>query len=197
MLTKLLAAMTFVLASGLVLAAGPDAGAGYGPGMMGGYGPGTRGGNGPGGYGPGGYGQGMMGGYGQGMMGAYGRGGYGSGMMGGGGPGMMYFGHEMQYSLGLTDEQRKKLDAIHDDMQARNWEIMGKMRGEMAKMRDLSSAEPLDRKALDDTYKRLNDLRQQRFDARLTARSQIEGLLTKEQKEHFKSSGPWWLDETD
>lgn len=172
-------ATTVLLVSGFALAAGPDAGAGYGPGMAGGYGPGMMGG-----YGQRGSGPGMMGGY-------------GPGMMGGGGPGMMYFGHEMQYSLGLTDEQRKKLDAIHDDMQAKNWEIMGKMRGEMAKMRDLSSAEPLDRNALDDTYKRLNDLRQQRFDARLTARSQIEGLLTKEQKERFKSSGPWWLDETD
>lgn len=172
-------ATTVLLVSGFALAAGPDAGAGYGPGMAGGYGPGMMGG-----YGQRGSGPGMMGGY-------------GPGMMGGGGPGMMYFGHEMQYSLGLTDEQRKKLDAIHDDMQAKNWEIMGKMRGEMAKMRDLSSAEPLDRNALDDTYKRLNDLRQQRFDARLTARSQIEGLLTKEQKERFKSSGPWWLDESD
>ena len=138
----------------------------------------------------GGYGPGMMGGYGPGMMGGYGR-----GM--GGGPGMMYFGHGMQQTLGLSDEQRKKIDAIHDDLQAKSWEIMGKMRGEMASMRELTSADPLDKAALDGVYKRINDLRQQRFDAHIAARSQMEAVLTKEQKERFKGFGPWWLGESD
>jgi Spy/CpxP family protein refolding chaperone len=170
--------------AGLALAFGPSPGAGYGygPGMMGGYGPGMMGG----------YGPGMMGGYGPGMMG-----GYGSGMMGGRGPGMMYFGHGMQQVLGLSDEQRKKIDAIHDDLQAKNWEIMGKMRSEMAKMRELASAEPIDKTALDGAYKRINELRQQSFDAHIAARSQMEAVLTKEQKERFKGFGPWWLSEAD
>ena len=60
-----------------------------------------------------------------------------------------------------------------------------------------ASAEPLDRKALDDTYKRINDLRQQRFDAGITARSQIEGVLTAEQKERFRSFGPGWPGDID
>ena len=80
-------------------------GYGMGPGMMGGgYGPGY--GMGPGmmgGYGPGqGMGPGMMGGYGPGQ-------GMGPGMMGGGyGPGYA--------ALNLTDEQRKKIDAIQEEV---------------------------------------------------------------------------------
>lgn len=186
MRTKLLAAMALAFASGLTAAAGPVPGAGHGPGMMGGDGPRMMEG-----FGSGGYGQGMMGDC-PGMTG-----GHGPGAMGGRGAGTMYFGRSMQYSLGLTDEQRRKVDAIHDDVQARNWEITGKMRGEMARIRDLASAEPLYRKALDDTYKRINDLRQQRFDAGITARSQIEGVLTAEQKERFRSFGPGWPGDID
>ena len=182
LLTKSLAAITIASAAGLMLAfgPGPQAGYGYGPGMMGGYGPGMMGG----------YGSGMMEGYGPGMM----RG-YGPGMMSEHGPGMMYFGREMQQVLGLSDEQRKKLDAIHDDLQAKNWETMGKMRSEMIKIRELASAEPLDKAALDNAYKRINELRQQRFDAHIAARGEMESVFTKDQKERFRNFGPWWLDQ--
>ena len=153
----------------------------------------TRGGPGPG-YGPGG----MMG-YGPGSDGRVWPGLHGGpGMMGhGGGPGMMSFGWGMQNALGLSDEQRKKLDSIHDDLQGNNWEIMGKMRGEMAKLRELLGAETLDKAALDATYKRLSDLRQQRFDAQIAAHDQMAALLTKEQRQQAKRFGPWWMDQAD
>jgi Spy/CpxP family protein refolding chaperone len=47
--------------------------------------------------------------------------------------------------------------------------------------------------ALDAAYKRLNDLRQQRFDAQLAARDQMVAVLTNEQREQLKHCGPWWL----
>jgi Spy/CpxP family protein refolding chaperone len=205
--------------------AGPGMSGGYGPGMMGGYGSGMMGGYGPGmmggygGYGPGmmgGYGPGMMGGYGSGMMGGYGgygpgmmggygpgmMGGYGPGMMGGygygyhrGGPGMMGFGYRMQGALELTDDQRKKLDAIHDDIQGKHWDIVGKMRDEMNRMRELMVADPRDKAMITASYKRMSDLRQQRFELQLAAQDQMDALLTKEQRQKLKRWGPWWMGE--
>ena len=187
---------------------GPMMGGGYGPGMMrggasgyecgpgmmgGGYGPGMMGG----GYGPGmmggGYGPGMMGGdYGPGMMGG------GPGMRGGAGRGgMMGYGYGMQGALDLSDDQRKKVDAVHDELQSRTWEITGEMRAEMAKMREAMASEPRDKAALDASYKRLNELRQQRFDARLAARDQMDAVLTKEQRQSMRRWGPWWMDDGD
>ena len=182
---KALAAAAVASVAGLALAVGPGSwggpGPGYGPSAMMGYGAGMTGG----------YGPGMMGGYGPGMMGGYGP--YGSpGMMGG--PGM---GYAMQSALNLSDEQRKKIDAIHDELQSKTWDIMGKMRTEAAKIRELASAEAPDRAALDSSYRRLNDLRQQRFDAHLAARDQMVASLTKEQREQLKRLGPWWLSEAE
>jgi Spy/CpxP family protein refolding chaperone len=170
------------LATGVALAQGPGMGGG------------------PGGYGPGAMGPGMGMGSGMAMMGPGGmRGGGwgyqdGAGMMGWGDrSGMMGFGYSMQSALGLSDDQRKKLDAIHDELQSRNWEIMGKVRVEMSRMRELMSADPRDKAALDATFKRISDLRQQRFDARLAAHEQMESLLTKEQRQQLRRWGPWWM----
>jgi Spy/CpxP family protein refolding chaperone len=155
-------------------------------GMWGGMGPG---------YGPGpmmgsGNGPGMMPGHSyHGDPGMMGWGGPGM-MGGGGGPGFMSFGRGMQSALGLSEDQRKKLDAIHDDLETKTWEIMGKMRIEMAKMRELMSADPLDKSALDAAFKRMSDLRLERFDAHITAHQQMLALLTKEQREQLKRYGP-------
>ena len=182
------------LASAPSALAAAEPGAAYGPGMMGGgYGPGMMGG----GYGPGmmggGYGPGMMGGgYGAGMMG----GGYGAGMMGGG-PRMQGFGHGMGEVLKLSDEQRKKLQSIHDDLQGKQWDVAGKMRVEAIRMRDLMNAEPRDRAALDATFKRISDLRLERFDAHLVARDQMEAVLTAEQKQQARRWGHWWSGDND
>jgi len=156
-------------------------GPGHGPGPMMGDGPGMM----PGG--PGYHG-------GPGMMGWGGPGWGAPGMMGWGrGAGMMPFGYMMQQALGLSEEQRKKLDAIHDDLQAKTWDIMGKMRSEMSKMRELMAGEPLDKPALDAAFQRINDLRLQRFDAGLAAHDQMLAVLTKEQRDQLKRSGPWWM----
>ena len=166
----------------------------YGAGMMGyGHGPGMMG------YG---YESGMMGyGYGSGMMGY----GYGSGMMGNGpGPGMGYGygpnmmgdgygagmgygyhagpGRYLQRDLGLTDAQRKKLDAIHDDIAQAQWDLAGKMRAEMRTMRTLMQAEPRDRPAIEASFKRMSDLRQQRFSMMLAAHDRVDAVLTPEQR---------------
>ncbi len=181
-------------------------GQGYGPGMMGqGYGPGMMGpgmmgqGMGPGmmgqGYGPGMMGPGMMGqGMGHGMMG-YGMGpgmmgqGMGPGMMGGMmGPGMMY-GANPYAALDLTDAQRAKIAEIQEQLWRKHWDLMGKMHEERYHMhRFMSGAAPDDagaRKA----YAAMADAHKQMFDAMLGARTQMEAVLTPEQRNKLQRGG--------
>jgi len=177
-------------------AGGYGPGYGMGPGMMGGYGPGY--GMGPGmmgGYGPGyGMGPGMMGGYGPGygmgpgMMGGYGPGyGMGPGMMGGYGPG-----YGMLGQLNLTPEQWSKISGIHQDFGKKQWDLAGKMQQEAFKLRELMTADKRDRNAINEQYKKLQDIRQQRFQARLDAQEKVDSVLTTEQKDQLRQFGPRW-----
>ena len=158
---------------------GPRSGYDMGRGMMGGcghghgMGPGMMGGHGPG-YG---MGPGMMGGDGH----SYGM---GPGMMGGAGYGMLY-------QLNLSAEQWTKVNAIHQDLAKKNWELAGKMQDEAFKLHNLTAAEKRDRSAITGQYKKVQDLRLQRFQARLDAQEKIEGVLTKEQKGQFRRFGSW------
>ena len=172
-------------------------GYGMGPGMMGGYGPGggagPRGGYGPG-YGPGYHGMGPGGGYGYGMgpgiMGGYGdgmgMGGYGDGM----GPWMM--GGLALRALGLTAAQEAQVNKISDELRRKNWDLLGKMQDEGAKLRDLYGSDKLDRSAITAAYKRLGDLRQARIENALEAQEKIEAVLTPDQRKELRSRGYGW-----
>ncbi len=166
-------------------------GYGMGPGMMGGHDHGHHMGPG-GGYGPGyGMGPGMMGGHDHGHHmgpgGGYGSGyGMGPGMMGGCAPG-----YGVLSQLNLTPEQWDKVNAIHDEFGKKQWELVGRMRDEAIKLSRLMTAEKRDRDAINDQYKKLQDVRQQRFEAHLDAREKIDGALTSEQKERLRRFAPW------
>ena len=156
----------------------PGGGYGMGPGMMGGYG-----------------GDGM--GMGPGMMGGYGM---GPGMMGGHGmgPGMMgdHGGRRGWYAeLGLTADQRAKIEQIHRDLRTKNWALMGKMMDARYKIADLYDADKLDAAAIKAQYKEIEDLRLQIVDAAVDAHDQVDALLTKEQKEKARQwhHGPRWM----
>ena len=132
-------------------------GYGVGPGMMGG------------GYGPGyGMGPGMMGGYGPGQ-------GMGPGMMGGGyGPGYA--------ALNLTDEQRKKIDAIQEEVWSKQGELMGRMHAQSYRMHDFDKADDAAaRKAFDE----MAVAHKQMFETRLDARKRIDAVLTPEQRKQL------------
>jgi len=150
-------------------------GYGVGPGMMGGYG-----------QGQGGYGPGMMGGYGggygmgPGMMGGYGGGyGMGPGMMGGYGP-------DFAGALNLSDEQREKITKIQEGVSTKHWELMGKMREQQFKLRELLASGKADDAAVGKAYKHLEELRQQMWTTALDAQKQVEASLTKSQREQLQ-----------
>jgi len=193
-LRKTLVAAALAGAAALGTAAfaqGYGPGYGMGPGMMGGWG---------GGYGPGyGMGPGMMGGWGgygpgygmgHGMMGGWG--GYGPGV--GMGPGMMWgygrgYGAGPGYGLNLSDEQRGKIDKIQEDTGRKQWDLMAKMQEERARLDELFYSDKRDDAAITKSYKKIAELRRQMFDNSLAARKQIDGVLTKEQREQMRSGG--------
>jgi Spy/CpxP family protein refolding chaperone len=149
-----------VAAAAILAATALGQGYGMGPGLMGG------------GYGPGyGMGSGMMGGMGPGMMGQ----GMGPGMMGGGyGPGYA--------ALNLTDEQRKKIDAIQEEVWGKQGELMGRMHAQSYRMHDFGKADDAAaRKAFDE----MAAAHKQMFETRLEARKRIDAVLTPEQRKQL------------
>ncbi len=125
----------------------------------------------------GGYGMGM----GPGMMGGSGMMGMGAGMMGGGMMGL----HGLNM-LDLSDEQRGKINAIHDKLRKQHWEVMGKMMDEHNALRDLYDAETLDGKKIGATYDRIFRLKRQMIDTGIKAHNDAVAVLTKEQREQLK-----------
>ena len=116
----------------------------------------------------------------------------GPGMRGGMmGPGMMGGGYGMLYQLNLSSDQWSKVNAIHEDVAKKQWELAGKMREEAYKLRNLMASEKRDRGAITGEYKKLQELRLQSFQARLETQEKIDGVLTKEQKEQLRRFAPW------
>jgi Spy/CpxP family protein refolding chaperone len=165
---------------------------GYGPGMMGGYGGyhgyGMMGGY--GGYGGDGMGPGMMYGYGgyhgygmgPGMMGGYGGyGGYGMG------PGMMYgYGGNVWGALDLSNDQREKITKIEQASFTKRWALMGQMREQQYKFRELLASGKTDDAAIGRAFRQIEDLRQQMWASGTEARKEIDALLTKEQRDQLR-----------
>lgn len=154
-----LAAISFSVSAQMPGAGGPGDGYGYGPGMMGG-----------------GYGPGMMGG------------GFGSGRgMMGGGYGMMGYGGGWVDALGLSDDQKSKINRIQDETRHEHWALMGTMMDQQAKLRDLYEAPKRDSAAIDETYKSIGDLRQKMLDSSVSARKRMEAVLTSKQLEKLRT----------
>ena len=166
-------------AAGVALAQGPGywqgqgAGSGYGPGM----GPGMMGeyGGGPG-YGPHGYGPGR---------------GMGPGTMHGRGAGAMRGRWErMAQALGLSENQRAKVRGIMEDTRRKNWDVLGQIRSERYRLREMLRGDKVDPNAAVEQKRKVDDLKRQVMRSRLEARNQVLALLTPEQREKARAYGP-------
>jgi len=120
------------------------------------------------------------------------QGGYGMGpgMMGGYGPGYG-MGYGTPNQLNLTPEQQTRLNALHEDLAKKNWDLAGKTQEESYKLRNLMGAEKPNRTAITNQYKKLQELQHQQFAMRLDAREKIDGVFTKEQKKQQRRFAPW------
>jgi len=140
----------------------------------------------PCGHGYGWMGPGMTGGHGHGMMGGQGM---GPGMMGGygGGHGMMG-GHGMGPFglLNLSDDQRSKINKIHDAERKQHWAIMGKMMDKQNAQRDLLAQSEPDPKKVGAVYAEIAKLRQQMLETHVQANNDMHKVLTKEQREEMQ-----------
>ncbi len=164
-----------------------------GPNMMGGgmMGGGMMGGGMMGGGMTGGgmMGPGMMGGGCHDMMG---RGMMGPEMMGGGmmGPGMagpsIGGGAGPLSALDLSEDQQKRINAIHDEVRKKHWSLMGEILDERAKLRDLYNADKRDPTAIGAEYQRIFDLRRQMIEAGISAHNRVEEVLTAEQRQKVR-----------
>jgi Spy/CpxP family protein refolding chaperone len=123
----------------------------------------------------------MMGsGHGHGMMGGMMDGGYGGGMM------MESPRMNMVRSLDLSDDQRARINKLTDDLQHKNWERMGLIQDETAKLRDLYEADKRDPKAIGNEYRKIFDLKLQMIEAMVDTQNHVEELLTPEQAAKLK-----------
>jgi Spy/CpxP family protein refolding chaperone len=109
------------------------------------------------------------------------------GMMGG--PGMMGGGMGIGplAMLNLSDEQRAKVNKIHDELQKKNWDTQGKILEESAKLRDLYDADTPDSKKISAVYERIYALKRQTIEASIEAHNKMRAVLTKEQQDQLKS----------
>jgi Spy/CpxP family protein refolding chaperone len=125
----------------------------------------------------------MMGG-GMGMMGGRGMGmGMGPGM----GPGMGMMGGMGPYGmLDLTTDQRNKINKIHDEARRKNWDTLGKMQDEQAKLRDLYAADKRDPKAISAVVASVQALERQILEVMLDAHNRMDAVLTDAQREQLK-----------
>lgn len=127
----------------------------------------------PGGWGPGyGMGPGMMGGgygMGPGMMGGYGM---GPGMMGG-------YGMGPRGLPDLTAEQRAKIAKIRDETRRRNWEVMGQLMDEQARLGDLYDAPKQDSNAISTSYKKISELQRKMYESAADAHKRMEAVTSK------------------
>ena len=153
-------------AAGVALAQGPGywqgqgAGSGYGPGM----------------------GPGMMGGH---------RDHMGPGTMHGRGAGMMRGRWErMAQALGLSEDQRAKMRGIMEDTRRKNWDVLGQIRSERFKLREMLRGDKVDPNAAVEQKRKVDDLRREIMRSRLEARNQVLALLTPEQREKARAYGP-------
>jgi|GEM_PF-3253109 Spy/CpxP family protein refolding chaperone len=146
---------------------------GGGPGGQCPYGDCRMGPGGSGGYGPSGWG-----GMGPGMMWDRGCGGMGMG------PGMMGIGP--MHMLNLTDEQRDKIEKIHDAEHKKHLDVAGKMFEQQTRLRDLTQEDKPDPKKVGAAYGEIAKLQQQMLEAHVQAFNQMQDVLTREQRDQLK-----------
>ena len=116
------------------------------------------------------------------MGGGMGRGMMGDGMMGG----MGRMGGAPFQMLDLTPEQRTKINKIHEEQRRKNWEALGKVQDEEAKLRDLYAADKRDPKAIGAVYGSIYTLKRQMIEAGIDAHNRMEALLSDAQRAQLK-----------
>ncbi len=108
------------------------------------------------------------------------------------GPGMMGGGWGMGpwSRVDLSAEQRIQVNRIRDETRRKNWDLMGRLMDEQARLRDLYDAPKRDTDALSEAHRKISGLKQQIYESSEDAYDRIDAILTPKQKE--KPSWRFW-----
>jgi Spy/CpxP family protein refolding chaperone len=91
-------------------------------------------------------------------------------------------------SLGLSDDQRSKINKLSDELRHSNWTAKGLINDESAKLRDLYEADQRDPAMIGKEYQVIFDLERQMIETYLTTQNRIEEILTVEQRAKLKAA---------
>nr|VFK47178.1 MAG: LTXXQ motif family protein [Candidatus Kentron sp. TC]VFK47457.1 MAG: LTXXQ motif family protein [Candidatus Kentron sp. TC]VFK60485.1 MAG: LTXXQ motif family protein [Candidatus Kentron sp. TC] len=87
----------------------------------------------------------------------------------------------------LSKEQRKKINDISDEMRRGQWTLMGERMEHSTQLRRLYEAEPLDPKAIGETYAKIFDIKRKLIQGNIEANQKAMEVLTDEQRKQFQS----------
>lgn len=90
------------------------------------------------------------------------------------------------WMLDLSDEQRREVNRIRDELRRQNWATQGKVMDLRAEMRDLYLSDRPDPEKIGEVYGRIAELRREMIERNVTAHNEIRALLTAEQREQLK-----------
>nr|VFJ98016.1 MAG: protein refolding chaperone Spy/CpxP family [Candidatus Kentron sp. LFY] len=87
----------------------------------------------------------------------------------------------------LTDEQRRKIQDISDELRRSHWKSMGEKMEHSAALRRLYEADPLDAKAIGATYAKIFDIKRKMIETDIEANQKAKDVLTDEQRKQLRS----------
>ena len=84
--------------------------------------------------------------------------------------------------LNLTAEQRRRIAKIEANLRHAHWDLMGKIQDQESQMNEQFNSEQRDDAALSKSFRNISDLRNQMFDLSLHAETEVDAVLTEEQR---------------
>lgn len=107
----------------------------------------------------------------------------------------MRFGTGSYFGLDLNKDQSHQIARIEYRARAQQRELMSELREAQNKLHELDYADPRDPSAIYSELSTIDGLQRQMFEANLNARSEVQSILTPEQRErvdHLAQNGMIW-----
>ena len=94
--------------------------------------------------------------------------------------------------LGLSRQQRGAVSVINDELRDRQSNLDRRIVAEQEKLRALYDAPVRDRSKIDEQFRRIDQLRRERFESTVDAHERIEAQLSGQQRERLHRIAPRW-----
>ena len=94
----------------------------------------------------------------------------------------MQGGLDAKTDLNLSAEQRRRIAKIDANLRHAHWELMGKIQDEESQMNEQFNLEQRNDAALSKSFRNVSELRNQMFDLSLHAETDVDAVLTAEQR---------------